>query len=270
MIRDFRYLSLVAHFVFGLISAVSIAPASAAPGDLDLAFNPDVTGGFKFVEAVAVQPDGKIVIGGNFTHVGGTARTNLARLHPDGTVDMTFDPGIGSNGTVKSLAIQNDGKILAGGSFSSFDGEARGGIVRLHADGSLESTATFDVGSGLSASAYCIALQPDGKILVGGNFNTFDGQAQPFLVRLEPDGTLESTLSFDTGTGPSSSVFSIVVQPNGQILIAGQFTSYNGIARNRIARQICGAGCLVPDPGYRPDPEFPVSATYTLDDLRAY
>jgi hypothetical protein len=99
-----------------------------------------------------VQPDGKILIGGNFTSVGGgdglaTLRQFIARLNADGTVDMSFDPG--ANNVVYALAVQPDGKILVGGTFFMLAGGGAGtttrhAIGRLNADGSLDS---FDPGA---------------------------------------------------------------------------------------------------------------------------
>jgi Domain of unknown function (DUF5122) beta-propeller len=84
------------RFLFFALTASALAQS----GKVDPAFNPTVTGGGGFISAIAAQPDGKIVIGGSFSLVGNTARNNLARLHPDGSLDLTFDPGAGPNSPV--------------------------------------------------------------------------------------------------------------------------------------------------------------------------
>src|SRR5438093_670306 len=101
-------------------------------------FDPNADG---VVFAVVVQPDGKILIGGDFTTLspnGGAAvtRNRIARLNPDGTLDA-FNPN--ANGTVYAIAVQADGKILAGGLFTSIGGQTRNRIARLNSDGTLET-----------------------------------------------------------------------------------------------------------------------------------
>ena len=126
------------------------------------------------VEALAVQADGKILVGGEFTTLGGggtgtTTRNHIGRLNPDGTVDTGFDPG--ANGTIFDLAVQADGKILVVGDFTTLGGGGTGNalrnkIGRLNADGTLDTS--FNPGA--NAFVLTVALQADGKILVGGGF----------------------------------------------------------------------------------------------------
>jgi uncharacterized delta-60 repeat protein len=128
-----------------VLTAPSFPPASLAPGSLDLTFDPTaggealgLTGGRPRVEAVVRQPDGKILIGGWFNGVHGRPRNNIARLNSDGTLDESFDPGLGADGAIHSLALQMDGRILAGGEFRTMDGRPRRIIARLNPDGSLD------------------------------------------------------------------------------------------------------------------------------------
>ena len=98
-------------------------------GRLDQTLNLSTVG--SFVIATAVQPDGKILIGGSFTSVLGVPRNNIARLNTDGTLDTAFNPN--ANDDVYSIAVQADGKILAGGDFTSIGGQTRNRIARLDA-----------------------------------------------------------------------------------------------------------------------------------------
>lgn len=79
-----------------------------------------------------------------------------------------------------------------------------------------------------------IAVDSAGKILLGGNFDFFDGKSRKNIVEVNSDGSIDQT--FNPGSGSNIEIFAIITQPNGKILIAGNFTSYNGIRRNRIAR----------------------------------
>jgi hypothetical protein len=110
-------------------------------GSLDVGFSADVgeSGSFPYVNSTALQADGKIVIGGHFSWVGGTARKSIARLNADGTLDPNLDPN--SNGEIFSTVVQADGKILLGGGFNTVGGVARTGIVRLANDAATQSLA---------------------------------------------------------------------------------------------------------------------------------
>lgn len=227
-------MKLAATFVFAFL-LISVAELVAVTGSVD-AFNPDV--GVPYVLSAIVQPDGKIVIGGAFSSVGGTARNNVARLNADGSVDTTFNPGTGVNGAVHCLAVQVDGKILIGGRFTSINGQARNNIARLNADGGVD--ATFNPGTGANNApgdpyVLSIVVQMDGKILLGGAFTSVNGQVRNHIVRLNADGSVESTATFDPGTGADSDVSSMAVQADGKILIGGSFDAVNGQLRNNLA-----------------------------------
>jgi len=84
------------------------------------------------VYALALQPDGRILVGGSFDTVNGVARSNLARLQPDGSLDTSFLDGMsGANDDVMSIAVQEDGNVLIGGGFTQVNGVSRNGIARL-------------------------------------------------------------------------------------------------------------------------------------------
>lgn len=209
------------------------------PGSLDLSFDPGA-GTNALVESIAIQPDGQILIGGPFSSYDGTSINGIARLNTDGSLDTTFDPGSGVMGHVAGqqyhvydIAIQNDGKIILAGAFHNFDNVSRDRIVRLNADGSID--LTFNPGNGADSEVKAIALQPDGKILLAGSFTRYYNlSTTPRLVRVNSDGTKDNT--FTPGAGASSSINSLAIQADGKILIAGDFTTYDGTARNRVAR----------------------------------
>lgn len=207
-------------------------------GTVDNSF--DIGSGFDTrVYALSIQNDGKIICGGSFESYNGNTRKGIARLNSDGTLDLPFYPGTGFNDRVYSISLQNDGKIIVGGWFTSFNGTTQNRIVRLNQDGTRDNS--FDVGlgfTGYNRKVYCVSIQGDGKILVGGDLlDTFNGTSINNLVRLNSDGTLDTSFDIGTGfTGPSSTIYSISIQGDGKIIVAGSFTQFNGISRNGITR----------------------------------
>ena len=200
-------------------------------GTLDSSFKATGTEMNGWVESIAVQADGKIIIGGDFYQFNGVSKSYLVRLNTDGTLDNTFNTGTGPYGDVSSIAIQSDGKIIIGGRFTSFNGVLKEYIARLNADGTLDNT--FNIGTGANNSV-TIAIQPDGKIIIGGYFTSFKGVSKNYLARLNSDGTFDN--SFNIGTGANHAIESIAIQSDGKIIIGGNFTSFNGVSINHLAR----------------------------------
>ncbi len=181
------------------------------------------------VRAIAVQPDGKVLVSGDFIGINGQTRNKIARLNADGTFDTAFNPIVGGGVFVNAIALQPDGKILLGGGFSTINGGNRSGIGRINANGTTDTTFRGEVGSG---GVNTIALQPDGKILVGGNFTIIGGQPRNRLARLNADGTANSFDPNATNSGFSPSFDTITLQPDGKILVSGFFTAIGGQSIN--------------------------------------
>ena len=209
-----------------------------ADGTRDTAFTTNTGSGTNgYVQTITVQPDGKILVGGAFTTFNGVTVNRIARLNADGTRDTSaFTVGAAANDTVSTIAVQSDGKILLGGTFTTFNGVTVNRIVRLNADGTRDTAFTTNTGTGANNTVYTIAVQPDGKILVGGQFTTFNGVTANRIVRLNADGTRDTAFTTNTGTGANKTVYTIAVQPDGKILVGGQFTTFSGVTVNRIAR----------------------------------
>ena len=208
-------------------------------GTLDPTFNPNAAG--SFVYSIALQADGKILVGGNFNNIGGQTRNHIARLDPTTGLADSFNPN--ANAFVFSLAVQGDGKILAGGAFyqnsglPNIGGQTRNRIARLDATTGLADS--FDPNASGSPNSfypavYSIALQTDGKILAGGNFTSIGGQTRNRIARL--DATTGTADSFNPNPDPFGGVNSIAVQADGKILVGGGFTTLGGQPRNFIAR----------------------------------
>ncbi len=187
-------------------------------GSVDNTFDPGTGGkrGFSAsrVWCVAVQTDGKALVGGAFTSFNDTDRNLIARLNVDGSVDDTFNPDTGADGTIVTVAVQTDGQVLAGGNFTTSDGATALGIARLNTDGSVDST--FNPGTAADHVVNSIAVQTDGKIVVGGSDS---GITEGWIARLDTDGGLDST--FDPAMEAGHVVNSVAVQADGKVLAGG-------------------------------------------------
>ncbi|MCH8477019.1 MAG: hypothetical protein LAT56_03640 [Wenzhouxiangella sp.] len=248
----------------------------------------DVQSSLPRVNAIASDQGNKIYMGGNFDwvhqvgepHWHGEQLRNLARLSPNGELDDSFtpesnpsvvfssavqpdigtilgrqnaisrltdeginDPGFadwGTNGAVRALVLQADGKILTAGAFteiSSPNDQAfpRNRLIRLDNNGNLDNSFLFTGPNGPNDSVFSMALQPDGKILVAGAFTAFNGNSTPsYIVRLNPDGAV------DTGFNPpalNNGVYALTIQGDGKIVIGGAFTTIDTFtSQRRIAR----------------------------------
>jgi uncharacterized delta-60 repeat protein len=236
--------------------------------------------------ALAVQPDGKILVGGSFTSFNGEGVSRIVRLNLDGTRDTSFSASgfsqtigeilvqpdgkilvgsfsfgnrlvrLNSNGTddaafrantgtglststAFSIKLQSDGKIVVGGRFTSFNGFSTNHLLRLNSNGSYDASFTTNVGTGPAAEVRAVEVQPDNKILVGGFFSSFNGVSVGRLVRLNSDGSIDTSFASNIGTGVSGGqpeIHDIKLQPDGKILVGGGFTSFNGSAANRLVR----------------------------------
>ncbi len=199
-------------------------------GTLDAIFDPNAN---ISVEAIEVQADGKILVGGQFTSIGGQMRNRIARLEATTGLADSFDPN--ANERVYAIAVQADGQILAGGVFDNIGGEKRDHIARLDATTGLADS--FDPGAD-GFGVYAIALQKDGKILAGGAFDNIGGQARNSIARLDSMTGLAD--SFDPqpmgADQPLAVCYAITVQADGKILMGGDFKSIGGQPRNHIAR----------------------------------
>src|SRR5690606_14042115 len=218
-------------------------------GTLDTAFNPNL---WKTTDpavlALEVQMDGKILVGGRFTTVGGEPRTNLVRLNLDGTVDSTFDARVDGDDfpTVYTFALQPDGKILVGGSFTALNGEPHGLFGRLNVDGTLDTTLNPEGARGGDTPAVrSLVVQPNGAILVAGEFGNLDSTSQSGIGRVSPYGELD----FSANMAISGPVNCLAVTASGMIWAGGKFTGI-GFAEE-IPDDVLGRQNLV---GYNPTP----------------
>jgi len=198
-----------------------------ADGSLDTDFKPGL-GANGIVWAMTLQNDGKIVLAGDFTSYNGTNRNHVARINSDGSLDTTFDPGVGPNGTVLAVASETDGKVVIGGDFSSISGVSMASIARLTTLGAVDST--FNIGSGgIDGPVYSLMEQSDGKVILGGSFSTVNYLSRNNIARLKTNGNIDNT--FDPGAGTDGAVYALALQSDGKILAGGLFTQFNQTRR---------------------------------------
>jgi uncharacterized delta-60 repeat protein len=182
------------------------------------------------VHALLVLADGRVVVGGAFASVNDEPRGRLVRLALDHTLDPTFAPD--PNNTVYALVSQSDDKFVAGGAFTIASDEVRNRAARFYADGSLDVDFAPAANEEASQQVTAIAIQPDGKIVVGGSFTQYVGQPRLRLARFLPDGRLDATFNPDA----NNEVQALAIQPDGRIIVAGNFTQIAGQNRSFLAR----------------------------------
>ncbi|WP_415909472.1 delta-60 repeat domain-containing protein [Oleiharenicola sp. Vm1] len=237
-----------------------------AAGDLDTSFEPRPSAS---VSSVLVQRDGKIVVGGDFTAFQSansgvlTTRPYLARLGSDGAVDTAFAPG--ANAAVRALALQSDGKIVVGGTFTRFTPAGasssilRNHAARIQANGDLDGAFTSEE----DGTIWATAVEASGSVLVGGTFSTLGGQTRQNLARILSDGTIDP----DFHPALDGGVYALAVQSDGKILVGGAFTQVGDTDRPYLAR-LNADGSL--DTSYSPGPNGAVYALYLKSDGKVF
>lgn len=243
---------------FSLYNGVSVPTGLIrlnSDGTLDNTFN---TGGAGFgytqgaqIFHLNVLSNGQILVGGVFTTYNGNPAGYFVRLNADGTLDNTFNNGgAGFNERVEGTAVLSDGSILTTGWFSTYNGVATPLIAKLSSTGVLDTSFTMGGPAGAGPARghpYTLKVQPDGKILLIGDIHTWNGATAGGIVRLNSDGTTDT--SFNSGTGfpilLPNTTRRMYLQPDGKIIVVGNATSYNGTAITRIVR-LTSTGALDP------------------------
>lgn len=184
------------------------------------------------VRGVAVDAAGAVFAGGDFTKFNGLTRRGIARILPDASLDPAFDPGTGFTGSIYDVFPAPGGKVIAIGAFYQVQGQSIIGIVRLNADGSLDET--FGAATGTNNVVNDLVFLPDGRILIGGAFTTYNGTSCGRIAVLTEQGDLDATM--DLGSGFDGSVSDLLLLDSGKILVAGSFSSFDGTPRQGLAR----------------------------------
>ncbi len=202
-----------------------------AGGVVDPEFRP-VGDGRPDVRALADADGGGVWVGGGFANWAGSGPRFLVRLGPDGSPDLAMPAGFAPNGAVNALARSSDGSIYLGGEFTAVGGLPRAGVARWLATGGVDPG--FDPGTAANDSVLTASADAEGRSLFGGVFDAYAGGPAGRFVRLDSEGGLDA--AFFQGRGANDAVRAIVVQPNGAILLGGDFTQVNERPRLRVAR----------------------------------
>ncbi len=184
------------------------------------------------VYALLLQPDGKILVGGNFTTLAGKSAHRIGRLNGDGTWDNSFIPP-GVDYSIFSVLVREGGRFLTAGWFDSVYPAGRTNLALFGPDGTLEKNFAAGANAGVNfPGIYSLVREADGRTLVGGSFRYLAGRSCTNIGRLNADGTLDTAFR----ASANDVVYPITLQPDGKILVAGDFTSLCGQPRSRIGR----------------------------------
>lgn len=218
--RKTLFHSTVVIGLWAILPGVLAGPNTAAAarptcaGCLDAGFNAGIIEVEWSPDALAVQPNGWVIVSGSGFTVPGAERQGLARFRLDGTLDADFAPTV-EGGTVKAIVIQPDGRLLVGGTYTTLNGVPRHGLGRLEADGTLDEDFVPPDLSPEAVDISVLALQSDGKVLVGGGAEGTNFQ----LLRLHPDGRVDE--SFQVTNALAVSLVFILPQADGRLLVGG-------------------------------------------------
>jgi len=206
------------------------------------------------VNTIQVEENGKILLGGNFTNYNSNAVKCFVRANADGSYDPAFNPNgygpgnFGSGASINYIFPTSTGKYFIGGNMAELEWVSYYGAAQILENGLPDTD--FNPATGISSGANtgfnaqtpvfiltrCIAAQPDGKMIIGGNFTKYNGQPRRFIARLITDGSVDPTFGANTLQGFDNTVTTITVQPDGKILVAGDFLFYGSTRRNNLAR----------------------------------
>jgi uncharacterized delta-60 repeat protein len=200
-------------------------------GARDTSFNPNI-GLYGQVHSLARQTDGKVIVAGEFTAFNGVPTIKFVRTNSDGTLDTSYNTGTGFNASPTKMIVQSDGKLLVIGPFTSYNGTAAPGIIRLMSDGTVDSL--FSVTPSTGSQILAIELLSDGRMYIAGNFSTINGTARPGVARLQSNGALDT--AFNALIGGSPNISAVVVQPDTKVLLGGSFGGVGGFNRSNFVR----------------------------------
>lgn len=203
-------------------------------GSLDTSFNPGGAGTSGLIDAIKRQADGRILLGGTFSTYNGQPANKIVRIHPNGSIDTSFQTGMGFAGNVRTIDVQTDGKIVVGGTFVVYNGRTALRLIRLWPDGRVDST--FNTGTGVNATVRKVLARADSSIVVLGDFVTYNGTTVNRVAVLSSTGQLLSGVNNCSGT--NGSMQSTVELLDSSLLVGGGFTQAGGMTHRGVIRLV--------------------------------
>lgn len=208
-------------------------------GTEDTAFYTNLGSGFNnlVTQAIELTPGGKILLIGGFTTFNGNSRNRIALLNNDGTEDGTFFTTVGGafTGNPTSMDMLSNGKIAIVGDFTFFNGSPVNRAIVIDTSGNVDSTFVTNIGSGFGTTTANTVSAHMAGMVIGGDFVTFNGNTRNNIVRLNNDGTEDTTFYTNSSGGPGGGAFVLktVVFGDNQVFVLGDFTSFSGGSYNR-------------------------------------
>ena len=213
-------------------------------GTIDTSFN-SINGfstsiGLDTIKHVTITSDNKYLLCGNLSFAySGVSINYILRLNDDATIDFNFDlTGFDGFGITNWSVETPDNKYLIGGEFTSYSGVTANRIIKLNTDGSIDFT--FTGGTMFNGNVNCILVTSDNKYLIGGEFTSYSGVSANRIIKLNTDGSIDS--SFNYGTGFNAGVLNIIETPEGDFIINGSFTTYNGATNQGYITKLDSSG----------------------------
>jgi uncharacterized delta-60 repeat protein len=176
--------------------------------------------------------------------------SGLIKLNEDLSVDTAFDTGTGFNQILyvgESITIQDDGKIICTGFFTSFDGVTQNRITRLNADGSIDLAFSQNIGTGFNNYTQGSKVDSNGSIVITGLFNNFNGTPSSRIARLLSDGTIDPSFAIGSGfSGGSNTGTDVLINPDNSMFCLGYWNTFNGVATSPGITKLTSTGALDP------------------------
>lgn len=185
------------------------------------------------VRAISRLSNGKYIVAGDFTLYNAVVSNRIALLDSNGLIDNTFQSGTGFNGIVRSVVVDVNDNIIVGGDFTSYNGTPAWKILKLKSNGEIDTTFN-NMGVGFDGNVYTIKEDANNKIIIGGDFYIYNTDSVTRIVRLNSNGTIDTT--FNAGNGANFKVKAITIQNNNKVVLGGDFTSFDGEVKRKIAR----------------------------------
>jgi hypothetical protein len=200
-------------------------------GTLDTGFNYSNTGFDNGVTSLVIDGFGYIIVGGAFTTYNGSGCPDrLCRVNQFGVLDGGFNSGgAGFNSQVNTIAIDSNGDFIVGGQFTSYNGDANcpNYLCKINADGTLNTSFNY-TNIGFDGYVITIVLDDSDNVFAGGSFQNYNGSACPdYFCKINANGTFNSSFN-SGGAGFNLVVYTIITDSNGDFMVGGGFTTYNG------------------------------------------